>query len=319
MYYRTLCIAVWLLLSTALKLHAQNNYEGQVIDKSTELAIPNVTVVLQKTNKATQTSEQGYFKITTDTETASDTLIFSFVGYKTLKLGVKESQHQILVSLEPTINQLSQVVIMGNKVQDRVLHKFSWSDLNEAATNTRHFNAYNSMAKLFETPQTNTRLINIKIGRTQLNSNLAAPQATESKYARFFVHVCAVDSITNAPGRILLTKELILLDNARMITLDLSKESIIIPGAKFFITIEWINIPFNETVVRNATSMTERAKLNGRILKEDVAIYFIEYQPFLVGYPTNDPKMVIWYKNDDKWLIMNNTGYELAISATIRY
>ncbi len=317
--YRILFISILLLLCAMVEVHAQNVYDGQVIDKTTELAIPGVTVSLLKAKEATQTSEQGYFKIIADTETESDTLIFNSVGYKTLKLGVKGGQGQIFVALEPNINQLNQVEINGHKAQDKVLHKFSWGDLKEASTHTTPFYANNSLAKLFETPQANTWLINIKIGRRSLNSSLYAPQATDSKYARFFVHICAVDSTTNAPGQILLTKELILLDNAMMITLDLSKEHLIIPGTKFFIAIEWINIPFNETVARNITSKTERTKLNGRVLDQDVSLYFVLYEPFIVGYPTSNSKMIIWSKDDDQWTIMNYPGYELALSATIRY
>ena len=90
--YRILFISILLLLCAMVEVHAQNVYDGQVIDKTTELAIPGVTVSLLKAKEATQTSEQGYFKIIADIETESDTLIFNFVGYKTLKLGVKGGQ-----------------------------------------------------------------------------------------------------------------------------------------------------------------------------------------------------------------------------------
>jgi len=321
MNYRTLCIAVWLLLSAVLKLHAQNTYEGQVIDKTTEIAIPNVTVVLQRTNQATKTSEQGYFKITADAVSENDTLIFSSVGYKTFKLGVQNGGQQLFVPLEPDITQLKQVDIYGGKAQDKVLNKFSWVDIKELPEHpTTAIQVQGSLAKLFETPQTNARLINIKIGRRQFNSALSPYFATENKYARFFVHVYAIDSATRHPGQILLTKELILLDKAMMITLDLSKQNLIIPGKEFFIGIEWINIPFNETIVEGITTIKQRGQLNGRVYDQDLSAYWIYYQPFLVGYATNNPKGVRWYKNDGKWMIWNlEPDLEIALSATIRY
>ncbi|WP_186292652.1 carboxypeptidase-like regulatory domain-containing protein [Mucilaginibacter corticis] len=320
MNYRTLCIAVWLLLSTALQLRAQNTYEGQVIDKTTEIAIPNVTVVLQKTNQATKTSEQGYFKITADAVSENDTLVFSYVGYKTLKLGVKNSGQQLFVTLEPDITQLKEVEINAGKAQDKVLNKFSWVDLSEEGNNKMFIQTHEALARLFEAPQTNSRLINIKIGRRQINWEKLRPEATESKYARFFVHVYAIDSTTRHPGQILLTKELVLLDKAKMITLDLSKEHLIIPGREFFIGIEWINNPFNETVQMLVTNIKERARLNGRVYDQTLSAYWISYQPFLVGYSTNNPRGVIWYKKEDKWMIWNlEPDLEIALSATIRY
>lgn len=319
MNYRTLCITVWLLLSAVLKLHAQNTYEGQVIDKTTEIAIPNVTVVLQKTNQATKTSEQGYFKIIADTKAENDTLIFSSVGYKTLKLGVRNSGQQLFVTLEPGITQLKQVEINAGEAQDKVLNKFSWVNIKEGSRSSRPIHVREVLARLFEAPQKNTRLINIKIGRRQCSST-SFLEATESKYARFFVHVYAIDSATRHPGQILLTKELILLDKAMIITLDLSKERLIIPGKEFFIGIEWINIPFNETIEMGLTTIKERTRLNGRVYDQDLSAYWICYQPFLVGYPTNNPRGVMWYKKNDKWMIWNlEPDLEIALSATIRY
>ncbi|NNU34623.1 hypothetical protein HK413_12060 [Mucilaginibacter sp. S1162] len=52
-------------------------YEGQVIDKETERAIPSVTVTLVKAKFVTKTNERGYFKLSADNPVDGDALQFS--------------------------------------------------------------------------------------------------------------------------------------------------------------------------------------------------------------------------------------------------
>lgn len=321
--YNIFFVTFWFFLASHTISYGQQIIDGQVVDKQTELAIPGATVKLLKAGQATQTNVQGYFELSID-NTLTDTLSFTSIGYKPYKLAVKGTQRQLLIALEPDVTGLNQVDITGKKAKDKILSRFTWDDLKEVAGNgyqhfTRPAYARVGLAKLFETPQPNALLVNIMFGRRSLSSALDAPQSSDGKVARFYIHVCDVDSATQLPGAVLLTKEVVLLDNSLKITLDLSKEKFIIPGTRFFITIEWIRTPLNEIISRAIAERLQRARLNGRTFGQYVSKYWVFYRPILILYATGDAKAIKYINQDDKWTPFVDRGNELALAATIRY
>jgi hypothetical protein len=293
--------------------------DGQVVDKQTELAIPGVTVKLLKAGRATQTTAQGYFEFNADS-TRTDTLSFTSIGYKPYKLVVTGGQRQLFITLERSVTSLNQVDVNGKKAKDQILGRFLWADLKEVNAQAYQHATYpafarSGLAKLFEAPKPNALLVNIMFGRRPLTS----ASSSDGKIARFYIHLCAVDPETQQPGKILLTKEIVLLDNSLKITLDLSKEKFIIPGTKFFITIEWIRIPLNEIIAKSTAEQMQRARLDSRTYTQYISRYWIFYRPILIRYPTTEPKAIKYIKQDDKWVAVNDPYTELALSATIRY
>jgi len=102
-------------------LLAQNlTVTGTVTSSSDGLSMPFVTVAVKGTTTAVTTDLDGKFSI--QHHSADDTLLFSFVGYKTQSIRVG-TQKDIQVKLEPSLKELDEVVVtaLGVNRQKREL------------------------------------------------------------------------------------------------------------------------------------------------------------------------------------------------------
>ncbi|QRR02052.1 SusC/RagA family TonB-linked outer membrane protein [Dyadobacter sandarakinus] len=90
-----------------LKYDALIDVSGKVTDKNGQ-ALPGVNVVLRNTQKGTTTNANGEFSLSA--ESASDVLVFSFIGYKTQQYTVG-TQTTIAIILEEDTNVLDEVVV----------------------------------------------------------------------------------------------------------------------------------------------------------------------------------------------------------------
>lgn len=80
-------------------------------------SLPGVSVFIKgQNNKGVGTDANGKYTIVTK---ATDTLVFSFIGYQTQSIGVT-NREQINVTLEPTDTKLSEVVVVGYGTQKKV-------------------------------------------------------------------------------------------------------------------------------------------------------------------------------------------------------
>ncbi|WP_439880122.1 TonB-dependent receptor [Pontibacter sp. MBLB2868] len=98
---------------TALCHHtfAQTEATGQVLDALTKEPLQGVTIRLKQANIGTVTGADGSFAVQTATKT--DTLLFSYVGYRTCKIALDDNHR--LVQLQPALNQLNQVVVSASR------------------------------------------------------------------------------------------------------------------------------------------------------------------------------------------------------------
>jgi TonB-linked SusC/RagA family outer membrane protein len=94
-------------LLCAFQSWAQNRITGKVTDKDGS-PLAGVTIIIKSTKTATVTGPDGSFSITTP---AKSTLVFSSVGYQTVE--VAANTNPIDVSMTPTNNSLSEVVVVG--------------------------------------------------------------------------------------------------------------------------------------------------------------------------------------------------------------
>jgi hypothetical protein len=321
-YHKFLLTTILILACFQVIGYAQDVYEGQVISKTTERAIPGVTVTLLKERTATQTNEQGYFNLASENKALNDTLVFSSVGYQAYRLAVSHYQKKMFILLEPSNTQLNQVDI-SRKMKVLTLEKFSWSDIKEVhmpgaySHSTIPFVTRSSFAKLFEAPQANIILESVQIGRRDFDSG-NQPLTTTNKFTRFLIHILSVDSNMRGPGLEIFTKEVSLTDNSLMVTIDFSKDQLIIPYAKFFIAVEWLRISYNEIISLAYAPKVAKIRKSGKLLLENVSQYAILYQPFLIGYEQAN-KAPIWIKIGNTWRSYKDPRHEIALSATIHY
>lgn len=305
--------------------NGQVTYEGQIVDKNTELAVQGVTVRLLKENIAASTNAQGYFRLTSNSTQLNDTLIFSSVGYYSFRLPVSLYRENLFLLLHPRTTDLQEVGITNRKLKDLTLNKFVWADIaQDRDDRTQPFTAMYAFAKLFAAPNGNMVLKNIALGRRSFqDKNEERPLIKSSPKTRFRLHLLTVNPATGGPGAVLFTKEVQLDDNAALIRVDLSKDAIVIADRQFYIAVEWLRIPLNELVRLNIAPKIRKVTRMGGTILEDVAEYSTVYQPALIGMRQRRGA-ISWTQNEKgKWVPYNTAtrgrGLEIALSATVHH
>src|SRR5215217_981654 len=300
-----LLIAILLILGVfPVAGNAQQFFEGQVINKISELPVSGVTVRLLKENFTASTNDRGYYKLNSENPVTGDTLVFSSVGYITFLLPVASYQKNALILLEASNESLNEVVVTDRKLKVLKLNNFSFANLKDQRddpTNaksqhgskpTQPFSTPYTFAKLFTAPDDNTILTTIELGRREFDESRypQRPLIMSNPNTRFRMHILSEAANTRKPGKVMFSTTVDLTDNALWVSIDLSKENLVIPWKRFFVAIEWLRIPYNELVKLEYAPKIRKVKKNGKSLLEDVSRYSILYQPALVAYRRKKPQ-----------------------------
>lgn len=90
---------------------------GYVIDPNNR-GIELANVYFENTTIGTKSNQNGYYELITDIQDSA-TLVYSMVGYETIKHTIKPNKHilQISVELRPTDKQIQEVSIIGQRRQ----------------------------------------------------------------------------------------------------------------------------------------------------------------------------------------------------------
>ncbi|HKK46912.1 MAG TPA: TonB-dependent receptor [Balneolaceae bacterium] len=91
-----------------------SSVHGTVTDENAE-PLPGVNILVKGTNKGTTTDSTGFYKLSVN---PSDTLIFSFIGFKRQLVPV-DGQNQIDISMSPSTLQSGEVVVVGYGTQKK--------------------------------------------------------------------------------------------------------------------------------------------------------------------------------------------------------
>ena len=94
-------------------VNAQTNISGKVTDTD-GIQLAGVTINVKNKNILTQTNSNGEYKI--NNVAVNDILVFSYVGFKTQEIVVRQS-NTINVSLEELVDKLNEVVVVGYGTQ----------------------------------------------------------------------------------------------------------------------------------------------------------------------------------------------------------
>jgi len=105
-----LTLLVFLFLSGSF-IQAQHFITGHVADSLSEEPLPYVNIILRGTTRGTQTNAQGKFSIQAS---LFDTLQFSFVGYRTLKIVIRDATEPIEIRMPMVSVLLNSVTAYGN-------------------------------------------------------------------------------------------------------------------------------------------------------------------------------------------------------------
>lgn len=332
--YKITCLLL-IGIIVPLGISAQQIFQGQVFKEAGNSPISKITVTLQKEKLATSTNGQGYFFLSSQAAQLNDTLVFSGVGYSTVRLAVANFSNGMQILLKESINVLEQVDISGRKIRVLQLNEFSYANIKEDPEHSVVTSPYTSTfqyAKLFTAPEENVTLLQVQLGRRDFNPSFPPknvwgfpnrPLIKSNPHTRFMLHILDAGTKNGAPGKILFSKEVSLDDWSLLITVDLSKDNIQLQERKFFLAIEWLRIPYNELVKLNYAPKLNKVKANGKQVLEDVADYEILYQPALVRYMGWKPAQSWVMGPNGLWHMIpsgrTSKAPDIALSATIKY
>ncbi|PTQ98120.1 TonB-linked SusC/RagA family outer membrane protein [Mucilaginibacter yixingensis] len=103
-----LCLLILACVSIA---HAQvKKITGKVLEKSTGLAMPGVTITVKGKSTVTAANPDGTYSISADP--TKDVLVFSFIGFKKQEVPI-QGKMNISVSMEDDKSDLDEVVVVG--------------------------------------------------------------------------------------------------------------------------------------------------------------------------------------------------------------
>ncbi len=110
---------VFLLLVSQIVLAQEKSISGTVIDNN-GLPLPGVNILVQNTTKGTQSDFDGKYTIDAS---VGQTLVFSFVGFKTQEIPVQASTNTLNITLEEDAAALDEVVVtaLGIKKEKKAL------------------------------------------------------------------------------------------------------------------------------------------------------------------------------------------------------
>ena len=108
-----LTVLVVLQLDLPLDGCSQTMYNGIVADSSSLEVISGVHIKLKNTHQGTVTNRQGRFSIHAS---PFDTLVFSFIGYKSLEVTLIFEESTLLIRLRENINLLKEITITASRL-----------------------------------------------------------------------------------------------------------------------------------------------------------------------------------------------------------
>lgn len=118
--------------------------QGKVLDE-TGAGLPGATIIIKDTSIGTITDYNGNFSI--ELSTVSQTLVVTFVGYKAQEVGIGQQSSEIIIQLEPDLEALEEVVVVGYGTQKKVTITGSVAKIeSKDITQTKTANVANNLA-----------------------------------------------------------------------------------------------------------------------------------------------------------------------------
>lgn len=113
-------------------LNAHNIIQGKVVGEESNAPLSGATIILKGSSEGSTTDEWGNFSINTDY--ASGILVVSYIGYKSEEIGFTSHTEFLVISLKPTIVDLSTVSVSAGRLTPMV--SIAQVDLNVRSVNT---------------------------------------------------------------------------------------------------------------------------------------------------------------------------------------
>lgn len=138
-------LSAFLLFGLSAAYAQSKTVSGQVLSAEDGSSLPGVSIVIKGTSRGTQTDGDGRFRL--ENVSASETLVFSFIGFLNKEIAVG-NQSVINVSLENSGTQLEELVVTGFGIErDRKQLGYGTTTLKaEQLTTAKVMNVSNALA-----------------------------------------------------------------------------------------------------------------------------------------------------------------------------
>ncbi|GAA4315302.1 hypothetical protein GCM10023149_11850 [Mucilaginibacter gynuensis] len=312
------------MLLLPLSCLAQRTYVGSVVDKNTKEPLAYVTITLIKENIVTGTDTTGAFRLISRKIIRDDSIAFTSVGYITVKIAASALVKSRVIMMQQDEVILNEVKITSKEVKRKEIKLGSFSVYDPGfGASPIYYSNYVQAARKFISPNNTSWLRSVRVARLirfPIDDPVEGYYNYRNGRTRFRIRIYAVDPVTGGPGKSI-CRDTIELQNNRntFIEIDLTKNNIRITEKDFFIAVEWLMIPYNETISTWYVDFAEEVK--GR--KDGYAEYTLEYDPVLYGVKprTKDKLPTTWLleAHDGKWTSAVELQYnaDAAISAVI--
>ncbi len=91
----------------------QHLFKGRVVDKVSGKPLPYSNITVQNTRQGSISNEGGFFSINIEGLNPKDSLVISFIGFKTQKIAVNKLDTFRLISLEEDLINLDETFVFG--------------------------------------------------------------------------------------------------------------------------------------------------------------------------------------------------------------
>ncbi|NLR91786.1 carboxypeptidase-like regulatory domain-containing protein [Flammeovirga agarivorans] len=103
--------SIVILLSLSFTTFAQDIIRGVVVDAETKESLPYTNIILANAKKGTVSNADGKFNLSLKNIDTSDTLVFSYGGYETVKVVIDKLPRNCQIALKPNIVNLEEVEV----------------------------------------------------------------------------------------------------------------------------------------------------------------------------------------------------------------
>jgi len=252
-YFGNLKIIFFILFCSCVHTSfAQSSITGYTIDDSTKTALSFVNIGIKHKNIGTISSKDGSFMLTIPEINKNDTLTFSMVGYKELKLPVNDilSSHQKTFILHPGFNILSTVTVYAKKRIEKKIGLTNSHALMHFIDGSVNQNDIFEIAQLIETTDSGFAKI------TSLNLTITNPREDSGTFRINFYGFDGSHPTERIVEKIILQSKKII---PGILQFDLSSYNIYLKG-NFVIGLEFL-----PAVNVNAKPIQYEVKMGGKI------------------------------------------------------